>query len=153
MENVLNKKDEFEISTDLAKIDLKKLHHFLAKESYWSQNIPIEILNKGIENSLNFSVLETKSQNFIGFARVITDYATFAYLADVFIDNEYRGSGLGKWLIQTIMEFRELQGLRNWFLYTKDAHALYAKYGWKPLDNPEYAMAIKIPATELYKPT
>ena len=145
------KKGQFEITTDPSKIDIDRLHQFLAKESYWSQNIPRSLLEKAILHSLNFSVLEFDTQKFVGFARIITDFATFAYLADVFIDKEYRGHDLGKWLIQIIMEYKEIQGLRNWFLYTKDAQGLYSKYGWKPLENPEFAMAIKMPAVELYK--
>ena len=141
----------FEINTNPQKIDIERLHHFLAKESYWAQNIPIETLKTALENSLNFSILENSSNKFVGFARLITDYATFAYLADVFIDVNYRGKGLGKWLIDTIMNYSELKGLRFWFLMTRDAHNLYKKYGWEPIQNPQNAMSIKIPATELYK--
>lgn len=144
--------NNFEITTNPDKIDIDSLHNLLAYESYWNQNIPKEILMKGIKNSLNFSLIDTKEKKFIGFARAITDYATFAYLCDVIIDKSYQGKGLGKWLIRTIMNHSELQGLKFWFLITKDAHSLYSQFGWKPLENPEIAMAIKIDATDLYKP-
>ncbi len=146
------KKKGFEITTNPRKIDLTKLYNYLAFESYWAQNIPFELVRKSIENSLNFSVIELQYDAFIGFARLITDKATFAYLADVFIDTKYRGLGLGKWLIETIMNHPEVQGLRTWFLFTKDAHGLYRQYGWKDLENPERAMSIRHPASELYKP-
>ena len=143
-------KNGFLITTNNKKIDLDKLHRFLAFESYWSQNIPLELLRKGISNSLNFSLLEQETNTFIGFARVITDKATFAYLADVYIDSNYRGRGLGKWLIETIMNYSEVQGLRNWLLFTKDAQGLYEKFGWVTLEDPKRAMIIRKSATELY---
>ena len=150
-EHYITVKNGFEITTNPDKIDLIKLHTYLAKESYWAQNIPFEILKKSVENSLNFSLLDSK-EIFVGFARLITDKATFAYLADVYIDTAYRGKALGKWLIETIMKHPEVQGLRTWFLFTKDAHGLYRQYGWKELTNPELAMTIRNPAKELYKP-
>ena len=143
---------DFELTTDPDKVDFQKLHHLLAFESYWNQNIPKDLLQKALQNSLNFSIIDKKNNQFTGFARIITDYATFAYLCDVIIDPTYRGNGLGKWLIKTIMIHPELQGLRFWFLMTRDAHELYSKSGWKPIQNPQNAMGIKIPALELYKP-
>ena len=145
-------KDGFEITTNPDKIDLEKLHRFLAYESYWAQNIPFDILKKSVKNSLNFSLLDSKTGTFVGFARLITDKATFAYLADVYVNTNYRGKGLGKWLIETIMKHPEVQGLRNWLLYTKDAHGLYKQYGWKELEDTKRAMVIRKPATEIYKP-
>lgn len=130
-------KDEFIISTDKAKLDIAYIHQFLA-QSYWAENIPKEIVQKSIEGSLCFGVYNEKQQ--IGFARVVTDYATFGYLADVFIDENYRGRGLSKWLMKTILSHPGLQGFRSWQLGTKDAHGLYAQFGFMPLDDPDRMM-------------
>lgn len=129
----------FAISTDKSKLDLAVIHDFL-KSSYWAENIPWSIVKKSINNSLCFGIYEEKKQ--VGFARVISDYATFAYLADVFILESYRGQGLGNWLIQSILEHPELQGLRKWLLATKDAHGLYRQYGFQDLKRPDTYMEI-----------
>ena len=139
-------KDNFLISTDKAKLNLPFIHQFLT-QSYWAENIPVEIVQRSIEGSVCFGVYEGENQ--IGFARVITDMATFAYLADVFIDEKYRGLGLSKWLMETIMAHPNLQGFRNWQLATRDAHGLYAKFGFKQLDNPERIMRKNVP--DIYK--
>lgn len=144
-------KNGFEITTNPVKIDVNRLHNFLAEESYWSQKIPIKLLEKALSNSLNYSIIEVSTKIFVGFARLITDKATFAYLADVFVDESFRGKGLGKWLIETIMNYSEVQNLRFWFLMTRDAHGLYSQFGWKPLSDPQKAMAIRKPAIELYE--
>ncbi len=120
---------DYIISTDKRKINVTLVHDYLCNESYWSKNIPLDIVKKGIENSVCFSIFYKEEQ--IGFARVITDKATFGYLADVFIVDEHKGKGLGKWLMQTIFEHKELQGFRSWMLGTKDAHGLYEKFGFK----------------------
>jgi N-acetylglutamate synthase-like GNAT family acetyltransferase len=151
MDNYVTEKNGFKISTNIKDVDYERLHHFLAKESYWAQNIPMEIMKKSISNSLNFSMIEVSTNKFVGFARLVTDRAVFAYLADVFIDTNYRGNGLGKWLVETIMNNPEVQGLRAWFLRTKDAQGLYAQFGWKTIENPENAMIIRKSAEELYK--
>ncbi len=117
------------ITTDKAKININLIHDYLCNESYWAKNIPMEIVKLSIENSVCFSVFCKEEQ--IGFARVITDKATFGYLADVFIVEAYRGKGLSKWLMQTIFDNEELQGFRGWMLGTKDAHGLYEKFGFK----------------------
>lgn len=135
-------KDDFIISTDKTKLDVRVIHHYLCNESYWAKNIPLQVVEKSIEGSFCFAVYHNNKQ--IGFARVITDKATFAYLADVFILEDYRGKGLSKWLMQTIMDNEELQGLRRWLLATKDAHGLYAQYGFTPLDKPERIMGLKV---------
>lgn len=132
-------KNRFSISTDKSKIDLATIHNFL-KSSYWAENISIAIVEKSINNSLCFGIYEGEKQ--VGFARVITDYATFAYLADVFILEPYRGQGLGKWLVKTILKHPELQGLKKWLLVTKDAHELYRQYGFQNLTIPERYMDI-----------
>ena len=131
-------KNDFIISTDRSKIDIAFVHDYLCNESYWAKNIPMDILKKSIEGSLCFSIYHQDDQ--VGFARVITDHATFAYLADVFISEKFRGRGLGKWLMQSIMDHPELQGFRRWMLATKDAHGLYAQFGFMPLDKPERIM-------------
>jgi len=136
----------FSISTDKSKLDLAMIHNFL-KNSYWSKDIPIAVVEKSIANSFCFGVYKDNKQ--VGFARVITDYATFAYLADVFILESYRGQGLGKWLVKSILEHAELQGLRKWLLGTRNAHELYRQYGFQKLAIPEIYMEISNP--NIYK--
>ncbi len=120
------------------------IHKYLSEDAYWCKNIPKEIVEKSINNSCNFGLYQHKEQ--IGFARVVTDYATFAYLADVFILPEFRGKGLSKWLIKTIIEFPDLQGLRRWILATMDAHKLYEKYAeFTPIANPDRLMERRFP--------
>lgn len=123
------------ISTDKSLLDFDAIHHYLSAESYWAQGIPAERLARAIENSLCFGVFKENQQ--AGFARVVTDKATFAYICDVFILPGYRGIGLSKWLIQTITEHPELQGLRRWSLATSDAHGLYSQFGFTQLSRPE----------------
>lgn len=135
-------RDHYTISTDKQKLDIAYIHQFLS-HSYWAENIPVEIVKRSIEGSLCFGVYEGTKQ--IGFARVVTDKATFAYLADVFIDEGYRGRGLSKWLVGVIVAYPELQGLRHFLLATRDAHGLYAQLGFKPLAVPERMMHILIP--------
>jgi GNAT superfamily N-acetyltransferase len=120
---------DYFITTDTTKININLVHDYLSNESYWAKNIPIELVKQAIENSVCFSVFYKEEQ--IGFARVITDKATFGYLADVFIIEEHKGKGLGKWFIQTILDHEELQGFRSWMLATKDAHGLYEKFDFK----------------------
>lgn len=131
------KKATYTISTDKAKLDLKVIHGYL-KDAYWCKNIPIEIIKKSIRGSLCFGVYHQEKQ--VGFARVISDLATFAYLADVFILPEYQGNELGKWLIETIVEYPDLQEIRTFSLATKDAHGLYEQFGFKPLAEPHKRM-------------
>ena len=140
----------FSITTDKDKINLTVLHKYLSEEAYWSRGIPFEIVRKSVENSVCFSILSPENK-FIGFARVITDKATFGYLGDVFVIDNYKGQGLGKWLIQTIMKFPDFSMLRNWFLYTQDAHSLYEQFGWERLKRVERAMSINISSKDIYK--
>jgi len=128
---------EYIISTNKRLLDLPAIHNFL-KTSYWAEGIPFDIVKKSIEHSLNFGVYKAGKQ--VGFARVITDYATFAYIGDVYILEDFRGQGLSKWLMQVIAEHPELQGLRRWSLLTGDAHELYRKTGFQELQNPELYM-------------
>ena len=142
--------ENYIVSTAAKDVDIEVLHHYLSKESYWALNIPREIVEKGVKNSLNFSLLSPEKK-FIGYAKLITDKATFAYLADVYVDENFRGKGLGKWLMECIMNHPELDNLRLWLLHTKDAHGLYAKYGFSQPDNLEKIMHIYTPASECYK--
>lgn len=132
--------EDFTISDDKERLDILFVHHFLSKESYWAQNIPFATVERSIAGSLCFGLYHKKQQ--IGFARLITDRATFAYLADVFIIEAFRGRGLSKWLVSSIHNHPDLQGLRRWMLATKDAHELYKQFGWQPLDHPEQLMQI-----------
>ncbi len=122
------------ISTDAARLDLNVIHRFL-RESYWASGIPLEVVKRSIEYSLSFGLYHEDRQ--MGFARVITDHATFAYVCDVFVLESYQGQGLGTWLMQVIMEHPDLQGLRRWVLATRDAHELYRKFGFAGLARPE----------------
>jgi GNAT superfamily N-acetyltransferase len=131
-------KGAFQLSTDPNRMDLTVIHDFLAHQSYWAKNIPFEIVQKSVQNSLNFGVFQGETQ--IGYARVVTDFATFAYLGDVFVLPAFRGQGLSKWLMETVMNHPELQGLRRWMLLTADAHGLYQQFGWKPIEKPERYM-------------
>ncbi|MBL7701674.1 MAG: GNAT family N-acetyltransferase [Ferruginibacter sp.] len=137
--------NEFSISTDKSKLDVDIIHNYLCNESYWAKNIPIGIVNKSIEGSCCFGLYTNKNSALaqIGFARVVSDCATFGYLADVFILDAYRGKGLSKWMIGFIMSCPDLQGLRRWLLATKDAHELYKKFGFSALDKPERIMGLK----------
>lgn len=125
---------EYSISTDPARLDLETIHRFL-DSSYWAAGRPLEVIRRSIENSLPFGVYAGARQ--VGFARVITDYATFAWLADVFVLEEFRGQGLGKWLVEVILSHPDLQGFRRWVLATKDAHELYRRFGFEALKRPE----------------
>ena len=118
------------VTTDPAEIDREIVYGFLS-QSYWAKGIPRDVLERAIANSLCFSLFDGDAQ--VGFARVATDRATFAYLADVFVLPTHRGRGLSKLLMETIIAHPDLQGLRRWVLITRDAHGLYARYGWKPL--------------------
>jgi N-acetylglutamate synthase-like GNAT family acetyltransferase len=131
------------ITTDKSLLNFDVIYNYLDKESYWAQGIPVEKLKIAIKNSMCFGVYHNNNQ--IGFARVITDNATFGYLADVFILPAFRGIGLSKWLMQTIMNHPDLQGLRRWSLATADAQGLYSQFGFIPITYPERWMQIFTP--------
>lgn len=131
-------RDNFTVSCDRAMMDQAMITEFLATSSYWAQGIPASTVTKSLANSLCFTLLDGKQQ--IGFARVITDYATIAYLGDVFIVPDYRGRGLSKWLMDCINSHPDLQGLRRWMLVTRDAQTLYDRYGFTPLKTAENYM-------------
>jgi GNAT superfamily N-acetyltransferase len=132
----------YEITCDAARLDVGAIHSFLSA-SYWSPGIPRTVVERAIANSLCFGVFHEGKQ--VGFARVITDKATFAYLADVYILAEHRGKGLSRRLMEQVTQHRDLQGLRRVLLATRDAHALYAKFGFKPLAAPERIMEVHNP--------
>ena len=137
---------EFTISTDRSRLQLDVIQAFMSEESYWAKSRTLEQTRTAIENSICFGVYEGERQ--IGFARVVSDQATFAYLGDVFILNEFRGRGLSKWLMETIVSHPDLQGLRRWLLATRDAHGLYSQFGFGPLRFPERLM--ERPAPDAY---
>jgi GNAT superfamily N-acetyltransferase len=126
--------DEFTISTDPARIDLGVVHGFLAT-SYWAKGIPLETVRRAIANSLNFGLYRGGEQ--VGYARVVSDRATVAYVGDVFVLEPWRGRGLSVWLMRTIVAHPDLQGLRRWILLTRDAHELYRKVGFTSLAAPD----------------
>lgn len=140
------KKGNYIISTDKSKIDLPIVHNFLS-HSYWAGQIPRETVKESIENSLCFGIYHY--EELVGFARVITDFATFAYLADVFVLPPERGKGLSKWLMEVIIDHPRLQGLRRFILATRDAHKLYSQFGFRPFAKPERWMERHNP--DIYK--
>ncbi|MCW5553743.1 MAG: GNAT family N-acetyltransferase [Verrucomicrobiae bacterium] len=132
----------YEISTDRSRFDVDQIHRFLSS-CYWATNIPRRVVERSIEHSLCFGAFCGGQQ--IGFARAITDYATFAYLADVFVVTEHRGRGVAQQLIRAILDHPDLQGLRRILLATEDAHGLYARFGFQPLSHPEHFLTLHFP--------
>ncbi len=130
------------IVTERERMDVAMIHRYLSEESYWAKGIPRALVERSIANSLCFGVFDGEAQ--VGFARMVTDYATFGYLADVFVLPSHRGRGIAKALMRAVREHPELQALRRWHLVTRDAHALYAQFGFVPLDLPDRHMAIVI---------
>lgn len=134
-------KEQYEISTDQALLDLDVIHGYLTR-SYWSPGIPKEKVALAIENSLCFGLYDRaeNARTLVGFARVVTDRASFAYLADVFILPTYQGQGLGTWMMAVLMDCPDIAGIRSFFLATRDAHGLYAKFGFEIPANPDRLM-------------
>jgi GNAT superfamily N-acetyltransferase len=139
---VEERRDNFLISTDPSRLDVRAIHAYLDR-SYWAAGIPMDVLERAIRGSLCFGLYDGDRQ--IGFARTVTDRATFAYLADVYVLESYRGQGLAKWMMRVIMAHPDLQGLRRFALATKDAHGLYAQFGFAPLARPDRHMEIVRP--------
>src|SRR5690349_5148842 len=125
----------YTISTDKSRLDIGMIHKFLSEESYWAKNIPRDVVERSIENAICFGAYDGERQ--IGFARVVTDRATFAYVGDVFVLAEFRGAGISKMIMQAIRDHPELQQLRRWYLLTRDAHSLYEQFGFHALVKPE----------------
>lgn len=134
MDEIILYRNEYCLSTEKERLDIDSIHRFLSEEAYWSRNIPRQNVEDAIQNSLCFGVYCGDIQ--VGFARVISDFSTIAYLGDLYIINEYRGKGLSKWLMQAIMEHPRLQDLRRWVLLTADAHGLYRQFGWTAIAEP-----------------
>ena len=132
--------NQFYISTDKSKLDRELIHDFLTNDSYWAKGRSKETVYKSIENALCFGVYLNDKQ--VGFARVVTDYATFAWILDLFILKEFRKKGLGKRLMSEIMNHNQLQNLQRWGLNTFDAQSLYKKYGFRIIERPEIHMEI-----------
>jgi GNAT superfamily N-acetyltransferase len=144
MEQHFNFEDEtFTISDDKIRLDVNAIHHYLCEESYWSKGIPLKTVQNSIEYSLCIGVFHQNKT--IGFARIVTDYSTFAYLCDVFVLNAFQGKGISKRMMSFIMHHEKLKGLRRWMLMTKDAHGLYSQFGWQQLATPDKAMEINFP--------
>ena len=131
------RRDRYLVTTDKTRLDLPVIHGFL-RGSYWAAGVPFEIVERSVRNSLTFGLFFGEEQ--VGFARVVTDHATFAYLADVFVLEGHRDRGLGGWLLEAVLSHPELQVLRRWMLATADAHGLYERYGFAPLKAPEIFM-------------
>ena len=144
------RKNGFLISTNPALLDLKAIHRYLSQESYWAQHIPADVVARALQNSLVFGLYENETQ--IGLARLITDRAVFAYICDVFVLPEFRGKGLSKWLMRGMLAHPDLQNLRKWMLATKDAHGLYAQFGFTPVAAPDRLMERSNPNAYQKKP-
>jgi len=139
----------YEIDDDPGRLDVDAIHAFLARDAYWSAGIPRDVLSRAIAGSLNFGLYRDRAQ--VGFARVVSDKATFAWLADVYVLPDHRCHRLGHWLVQAALDHPDLQGLRRIVLATSDAHQIYADCGFVPLADPQRWMAIATPAEELYR--
>jgi GNAT superfamily N-acetyltransferase len=137
------RRDEFLISTDRNRLSLDVIHEFLTN-CYWAKGIPRDLVARSLENSLCFGMYEGNGPQ-VGFARVVSDFATVAYLGDVFVLESHRGRGLSKWLMECIMQHPALQNLRRWILLTRDAHGLYSKFGFTPVKSPERYMELHRP--------
>lgn len=141
------KKNGFLISTDKSRLDVDSIFDYLSNRSYWAKGIPMDRVQRGIENSMCFGVY-SGAGNQAGFARVVTDKSTIAYIGDVYIHEDYRGQGLSKWLMECILKHSELQGFRRWILLTKDAHGLYKQFGFTEPQEPAFYMELK--RTDVY---
>lgn len=137
------RRDDLTISTDPARIDIDFVFRFLSEDSYWAAGVAREVVERSIEHSMVFGLYREQKQ--IGFARVVSDRATFAWLADVFVAEGERSRGLSKWLMECVMEHADLQRLRRWMLATRDAHELYRRYGFAELAEPAQFMEIHQP--------
>jgi uncharacterized protein (DUF952 family) len=140
---------EYTVSTDRTRIDVNTVYEFLSREAYWSTGIPRDVMETALRNSLCFG-LYTPAGDLAGFCRVVTDYATYGYLADVFVLREHRGLGLGLWLVQCVVDHPGLAGLRSWQLGTRDAHGIYERLGWKAAD-PGRWMARTVAPSDIYR--
>ena len=140
--------DDYVVSTDPARLDIDRIHRFLST-AYWSKGIPRDVMERSITHALPFGLYAPSGQQ-AGFARVVTDRATYAYLGDVYVESDHRGRGLGKFLVACVLDHPELQGLRRWALATADAHGLYAGYGFRPPANPDIHLFIERAPADLW---
>jgi GNAT superfamily N-acetyltransferase len=138
------------VSTDPGRLDIERIHRFLTT-AYWSTGIPLGVVRRSVANSLPFGLYAPDGQQ-VGFARVVTDKATYAYLGDVYVEADHRAHGLGKFLVSCVLAHPELQGLRRWALATADAHDLYARHGFKPPSNPDIHLFIERAPADLWPP-
>jgi GNAT superfamily N-acetyltransferase len=141
--HVIARRGQFIISTDPARLDVAMIHAFLSEQSYWAAGIPIEVVRRSLVGAICFGIYDGERQ--VGFARVVTDRATFAYLGDVFVVESHRGQGLSKWLMECVLAHPDLQGLRRILLATRDAHGLYHQFGFVPLADPTRFLEIARP--------
>ena len=137
------RRDDYVVSDERSRLDRASVRRFIADESYWAAGIPQSLMDKAIDNSLCFGLYRGDAQ--VGFARVVTDRATFGYLCDVFVETAHRGAGLGKWLVSCVLSHPDLQGLRRLSLMTRDAHELYAPHGFRPMADPTRYLEIHRP--------
>jgi GNAT superfamily N-acetyltransferase len=142
MKSIVARRGEYTVTTDRHQLNIRAIHAYLT-HSYWSPGVPIAVIERAVANSLCLGMHHAEAQ--MGFARVITDKSTFAYLADVYILEPHRGKGLSKWLLQVIREHEDLQGLRRFMLATRDAHDLYRQFGFTELSDPSKLMEILDP--------
>ena len=141
---------DYEIDTDPARIDLDVTHGFLTTDAYWSPGVSRDTVERAIANSMSFGIYKVSGDDArqAGFARVVSDRATFAWICDVFVLPEHRGAGLGKWLMECMTAHPELQGLRRWLLATRDAHGLYKQYGFEEISDPSNYMIRRAPGAK-----
>ena len=141
---MIARRDGYSLSTDPADLDRDAIHHYLSREAYWSKGVPRDVVERAIAASISFGLYKGEpGEELAGFARVVTDRATFAWLCDVFVLEPHRGRGLGVWLMENVMAHPDLADLRNFLLATRDAHGLYARFGFAPLAEPSRWMAIR----------
>jgi GNAT superfamily N-acetyltransferase len=140
-------RDEYRVTDERSRMDLGVIHGFMAGESYWAAGIPEGVMARAVANSLCFGLFLRDRQ--VGFARVVTDRATFGYLCDVFVDRGHRGAGLGKWLVDCVLSHPDLQGLRRLCLVTRDAHELYKGFGFKPM--PDATRYLELHRPDVYR--
>jgi ribosomal protein S18 acetylase RimI-like enzyme len=143
------RREDYQISTDRDRLDVAVIHEFLHDDAYWAQGVPREVVERTIAHSLNFGLFHD-AEGQVGFARVVTDFGVIAYLADVFVLPAHQGRGLGRWLVSTVVTHPDLQHLRRFTLATRDAHSLYASFGFAPHPRPQDVLEIRRSLTELY---
>lgn len=143
-------RDGYTISDDPSRVELDAVHAYLSRESYWARGVPRDVVERSIAGSLPFGLYAPDGAQ-AGFARAVSDRATYAYLADVYVLDAHRGRGLGVWLVETVLAHPELSGLRRWVLFTEDAHGLYERFGFRPCATPERYMELARTPRQVYR--